>query len=511
MKGTAMTAPSTERMKRKGIGLLVIMSAVAVLALFTGAILLTTVRTLQAVTEGEQADQARYAAYSGIQSALSRLNTPNEAGWSHLLKTANPLAPNLPDDEDLIQVTFAGNPDVQAIVGVYNNSSFCPDAFKSATAPDGTEIPEGQIYICSTGIVRGKKKAEITTVGSLIGAQGYAFKNALFTNGPMEIASGLVDSFDSAVASGTVAPPLEYATGFDFYYSPYVQVGDSTTHKKKATIGTSSSANNAVVVGTTTGGSPTPGPGSTPTPPITGGTTAVVDGDVILPSGASGNTLEVASDASLLGQKQSGSQTIPATFLPTGAEPLPAVVGGTLTLIGGKTYHVPGDLVLDNVEVLVVPVTTGGTVTPVSIYVEDDVTVTNGSKLNWGKKPGNLQLYMLDSGAADFKMQGSKGSMLVAGGQAKVELDQAEIFGAVMAGAAKVKGDSKVHYDVKIAEMLQGRSDFTATSFFTGVSSSSETVQEISAGTAPPPPPAGTPTGGCGCGCGCLLAEQQCL
>ena len=132
--------------KRRGMGLLVVMGACSILALFTGAMLLTTTRTMAAVNDGEKTDKARYAAYSGIQTALARLNTPGESGWSHQLQpdkggAVPPLAEPIPADyEDLILVTFAGDPDVSAVVGVFNNSAACPAAYRSAATPDGTPI-----------------------------------------------------------------------------------------------------------------------------------------------------------------------------------------------------------------------------------------------------------------------------------------------------------------------------------------------------------------------------------
>ena len=161
-------------LRKRGIGLVAVMSALSVLSVFTGAILLTTVKTLGAVADGEYTDRARYAAYSGIQSALEQLNNARDAthrgpGWTHAYNDGTPCPTTIDEArEDVLQIIFPGHEDVQALVVVYNNSDFVTDAtYKSTVAPDGSAIPVGSIYISSTGLVAGKKKIQLTSVSSL--------------------------------------------------------------------------------------------------------------------------------------------------------------------------------------------------------------------------------------------------------------------------------------------------------------------------------------------------------
>ena len=105
--------------RNRGFGLMTVIFALGILSIFTLAVLTTTNQTMNAVTNGEKVDRARYAAYSGIQSALERLNR-QAPGWSHYVQVPGQVAPPAnptADDEDLMQVGFRTSPDVQAIVG----------------------------------------------------------------------------------------------------------------------------------------------------------------------------------------------------------------------------------------------------------------------------------------------------------------------------------------------------------------------------------------------------------
>ncbi len=198
--------------RNRGFGLMTVIFALGILSIFTLAVLTTTNQTMHAVTNGEKVDRARYAAYSGIQSALERLNR-QAPGWSHYVQVPGQVAPPTnptADDEDLMQVGFRTSSDVQAIVGVYNNSNFCPLAYRSATAPDGTVIPPGKIYISATAFVSGNKKLETASIGVLTTASGITFDKALFSDGQLAVNDAYIDSFssDNTAVAGAVVNSL---------------------------------------------------------------------------------------------------------------------------------------------------------------------------------------------------------------------------------------------------------------------------------------------------------------
>lgn len=514
-----------QKWKQRGIGLLVVLTAVTILALFTGAILLTTVRTLHAVSDGEKLDKARYAAFSGIQTALSRLNAPPDGvRWSHCIQPPTAGAPTTPPTpvtselEDLMLVTFRGDPDVSAVVGVYNNSLFCPVEFRTATAPDGTAIPLGSIYISSTGIVKGKKKLELTTVGALLNASGYTFENALFSDGELNVTSGVIDSFESTKTTaptghGTLAVPAEYAMGtggLPFFYAPYLDPTQPAGSRQLATplggakVGSNTRIKVGAAAGPPSGGPPSGGPPSGDTG------VALVDGDGVARDAA--DVMETPPDGDLLGSPQSSAEkSIPKTFVPAGATPLVVPTSGAIVLQPGTSYVVDGGLTLDGRDV-----TIGTGTGVVTVYVNGDVDIKN-STLNLKGLPNALQIYVVDDpvaeAAGDVKLEGTKGSFLMAGGNAEMEVKgQCDIFGALMAKKLQFGGNSKLHYDKSIGGTPMGKTDFELAQTFSGTSNATATVQEIQQ-TSSVPPPDPVPTGGCGCcgGCGCLMAETQCL
>jgi hypothetical protein len=515
-----------QKWKRRGIGLLVVLTAVTILALFSGAILLTTVRTLHAVSDGEKLDKARYAAFSGIQTALSRLNAPDGVRWSHCIQQPTAGAPSVPpvplpsELEDLMLVTFRGDADVSAVVGVYNNSLFCPQEFRSPTAPDGTAIPEGSIYISATGIVKGKKKLELTTVGALLNASGYTFENALFSDGELRVTSGVIDSFDStkttpptAAGHATLPVPPEYAQGaggLPFFYAPYLDPTQPATNRQLATpLGEAKVGSNTGIKVGAVAVPPGGPPGSPPGPPPVPGV-ALVDGDGVAQDTLS--ILETPPDGDLLGAtKSSAEKSIPKTFVPAGATPLTVPASGPIVLQPGTAYVIDGGLTLDGREVTVAAGTGAAT-----IFVNGKVDIKNSS-LNLKGVPKSLQIYVVDDpvaeAAGDIKLEGTKGSFLMAGGSAEMEVTgQCDIFGALMAKKMLFGGDSKLHYDKSIGATAQGKTDFELAQTFSGTSNATATVQEIQSNDALPPPDP-VPPGGCGCcgGCGCLMAETQCL
>lgn len=528
-------------LRKKGVGLVAVMSAVSVLSLFTGAILLTTVKTLGAVADGEYTDRARYAAYSGIQSALEQLNNPRDGthrgpGWSHAYDDGSPCPATIDEArEDVLQIVFPGRDDVQALVVVYNNSDFVPNpTYKSALAPDGSVIPPGSIYISATGLVAGKKKIQLTSVGSLLSASGYRFEEALRSNGALHVGSGVIDNFDSSATTGATTPVATTADAttygaMDFWYRPYINQADQSAKTMKSPIGSNSDADGSVVLGDQ-------------------GTT-LVDGEVTTGTGATAAAL-YKNDANTV---ITGSTTnhkitkIAKTFAPSAASgytnlapppgpPAPYAPPSAWTLAAGTTYFVDGDLLLDGTQVSVTPGTTAATANaPATIYVKHALTIQNSASLNWGKNPKNLQIYVLDDNAGAVGVRDSKGSFVMAAGGSVVTLDNAEIFGAVQ-GQEIASQNSRVHFDVTLEGLPVGRADLTNSNTFSDTQNTSPTVTGVvNSGALPPaagpgpapapapgpgpapapgpgPAPAPAPAAGCGCGCGgCLMARTSCV
>ena len=486
--------------KKRGIGLMSVLGALSMLSIFTAAILASTVRTLKAVTDVEKSDKARYAAYSGIQSALSRLNTPGQAGWSRILQT-RPPGSTLPADEDLMQVTFrledgvTKDPDLQAIVGVYNNTDFCPAPYRSAFGPDGvTPLPPGNLMVCSTGLARDKTRIELTTVGASIKASGYLFNKAVYTVGNTSVLTGSnVTSFDSGTTDST-------GFGADFTYVPY----DPDTGPKLSDIGTQMDVVPPAVL---------PADAALE---VDG--TSKVDGNAENP-GANTSNFNGATPANLKGNVVDNSgKVIPSTFDPSSALTL-NTVPAVIQVNSGETYRLVGDLVLTGRQILINP-PGSGPVRPVAIYVTgqidlDNCTINMVGPLQ-GKRPSLLQFYLEDLGTPPSplplraKIKDTTGSFVLAGKHVRAEVENSTIYGALMVGQCKLFNNSQLRFDVRLKDRAIGNSDLTVSNMFTGSNEAPATVEAIASSPATYPPPAAAGAG-CGCGCGCLLAEVQCL
>ncbi|MCW5868311.1 MAG: hypothetical protein KIS61_13710, partial [Candidatus Eremiobacteraeota bacterium] len=460
LKGVERYAKS---LRKRGIGLVAVMSALSVLSLFTGAILLTTVKTLGAVADGEYSDRARYAAYSGIQSALEQLNNPRDAthrgpGWSHAYYDGAPCPATIDSArEDVLQIIFPNNPDVQALVVVYNNSEFVTDpTYRSSTAPDGSPIPPGSIYISATGLVQGKKKIQLTSVSSLLAASGYHFDEALFANGKLNLKSGLIDSFDSTITTGTPDAAISTAaddaaySGMAYFYRPYLNQTAGLANKR-APIGSNDNSDGAIELGDAGD--------------------LIVDGDVKTGTGATPGAISQGATTRVTGTQTYGNKQIPQTFMPsastgyvtlepptTPGPPAPFNPGSTWNLTAGQTYFVNGDLLLDGTTVNV----DTSSPNPTTIYVKSKLDIKNSSSLNWGKNPKMLQIYVMDENSGDIRILNSKGSFLMAAGGSTAKLEDSEIFGSIQAKEIEAH-NAKVHFDSTLENTVVGKADFTNT------------------------------------------------
>lgn len=336
-------------------------------------------------------DRARLAAESGVCDAMAQLKT--SSSWN-----AGFTGKAMPTDTDLSYT-----------VRVTNNLS----GSTAVTAPDGTSVPQGLVYLDSSGSVKTVTRKACVMVQVAGGANpfDYAIFSANSLPDQIDIGNGaLVNSYDSSVS-----PPV---------YGSQALVGTNGNIllKNQAVI-----QGDTVAVGTVSGGTTT-GSNKTLTSPVTWA-------DVTFTPPPSSGDVSVTSTTATLGPGSYGSVTLNNNT--------------RLTLSAG-TYYLT-DLSLSNGSALVL---SSG---PVIVYMSGTLTVINNATMNATGRPQNLQFYSSYVSQATDKNPGvllnNNGvvNCTVYAPHAWADLENnAQFSGSLLAGWADVANNCTVHYDVSL-------------------------------------------------------------
>ncbi len=427
--------------------MLLILAICGILAAYTGAVGLSASANLRGVTNQVDVDQARYAANSGIQAALSRLSLPSKQPAAAPERYGEGVAWSDVDfyyKPDLTTLQSSANPRIKAVVQVFNNTK---GAFhRTSTTPDGAPIPEGRVFIIAAGIFEEGERKQSTTLGALAKPVGVIFDQAAFGKSTVRLTDVLVDCTDSSPAGWTPAS-----------YVPY----DLTAYPQRAAgVASNSALPNTVVMSNTR-----------------------VDGNVTV-----GPSAPLGSIAYLAGSSQTGTaaafsnaKDVSKPRAPAGTPSLagggPVTYTGPTTLTAG-TYVVTGKLKLDSATLTV----TGPTV----LYVEGDLEVT-ASRLNMGGRPSNLQIYV---NGADVKFTDSQASVLVAAADSTLLCQNADLFGAFIADSVDLRA-SRLHYDQSVTDKVFGSTDWVADSFLGRATTMTVEVEPPATAPSPLPPAPG--------------------
>lgn len=390
----------------KGIGLPVILSACGILALATGVVAAYAMNNLGVVTRTQLYDQAHYGAYSGIQWALDAVSV-------------DPRTSSGSVSDVLGDLQFPSNPALTCKVYIFSNLPTA--ARKCSTAPDGTAIPPGAIYVVADATVVGHPTTRSSQLTALCTPRQFYFDNALFGDTQVKVLNGArVDCYNTY---------------------PYATYDPTTAPLKKATVASNSEASSTVI--------DISGPGT------------LVDGDAYVGPAGPLSAINLPTSTDLTGDKKNLStfKSLKLDHPPGNPDqnyPGGLTVSSSLTFQAGKTYMVDGDLTIaSGGSIKVTPPATPSGVPQENdafVFVKGNVIVQSGGQLGDPvDKPETLQIYVpKSSGSHSLTMTGGTACCAVAGPDLQASITGgAEIYGAVIADSITLDG-SKLHFDTNL-------------------------------------------------------------
>jgi len=370
----------------------------------------------------EKALQADYAAQTGLQRAVGELS--QDSSWAPTLYTGS----------------LSSRPGLSFEVETVNN--FASTA--SVTAPDGSEVPGGRVWLRARGLVDGKPMA-----GGLGTAKSVPVKPSVVFDFVVDerrsLYFGKGDFVDSLVDSYAGGPPSSYV--------PYLVPGDPSTYRRVAKF---HSSNN-----------------------LEARLTGFVDAEPIASS---------ESVADIDPAHCSGTLVIDPTWPPYWKFRVPATVatqpmltppssGGippgrygrlnvppstTVTLGAGRYYFETINLDPDATITLDASVTDTN---PCEVYIGENLLFEPGASANPDHPPRHLQLYSTDEKNGYTKLTFEDDTRIcatIAGLGAEVRFEnRVEFFGAMKVYDFYEGVESKLHYDESLAgQVLEGSAEW---------------------------------------------------
>lgn len=428
---------------KKGSALAVVLLVASILMMLTGVVggkAMTHMRGVSGVTWNKQ---ARHAAYGGLQCALSCLSNAPMANGSSYWQT-------MPQD-----------PNLQFQFNIYNNSL----GTSAVTAPDGTVVPAGKVYIMSQGwAADGAGRGSASMMNSLAEPSSAKFEQASLTDAQTALTGAVVDAYDSAAAP----------------YSTYFIPGNASTYLKKAPVISNLATAGAVSL-----------------------SASQVDGDIKVGPGATLATAYSSSGGSFASGTQSASSApknipsykVPATLASAASlgnlnvvssqAVAPGVYdkltgnGATITLAGGGVYYFKNGLDLSNCQI-VIDFSTGADVV---VYSSGNVDVHANTQINNGSAghAKNLQLYFTGAaGQQKLRVDSNSKVCLVSGGdKLSTSISSgAEIFGALIGRDVNLNS-AMIHFDTSLpTATMSGLTMWTLLGVQTDTGGSFSTAQQ---------------------------------
>ncbi|MBS2034959.1 hypothetical protein JST97_08220 [bacterium] len=402
-----------------------ILGAVGILALATGVAGAYAVNNLGALSREQSYDMAHYASYSGIQWGLAQV--------TKYPRISSPPDTAVPEKADYVgDLGFNSNSELSCKVWIYSNLATANPRW--SMAPDGTKLPDGTVYIVSNALFNGNATSRTAQLTALCTPTLFYFNNALLGDAAVKVMNGsILDSF----AGGTY-PPATFVNS-----SANVTTNDETTPGAITVDGGSTHVYGGAYYG-----------------PSGSAAQVVVSGGAVLDDPPAALNSQVPLKLS----KPPGP---PITTKANSGLDF-HLTSGVTTLTGGTTYVIDGKLIIDpgaTLKILPNPsppvVAPGDTADPqvddAFIFVKGDIIV-KGTLGDFADKPETLQLYVPKQGGGHtFTMDNGKGSFTLAGPDVTALIDNgSEVNGAIIAKSITVDHTSKIHYDNSLFKKPRG-------------------------------------------------------
>lgn len=395
----------TRRRPSRGFALVLTLAAIALLALATLTVSSTASSALEAILIRLQARRATHAAEAGLADAVLALRA-NDA-WSGFTPSLRTL-PTFPDLTYTLEVT--------------NNSA----GSAGVTAPDGTAVPAGAVYLRATGTAARGVQRIATALATRQGSS--LFRYAVFgTNGVTSSGSSLIDAFDATLGPYSTAAVIPGA----------------------ADVGTNATTAGAIALkgGTVVNGDLTVGPGADPATAIVGAASAL--GSVYV----AGSPFALPAVAPSPMPSPPYSNVVPSSgssfTLAPGAYGDLSVNGGTVllqtgTYVFGASTGSTGSVTLKSGATLAVAPGAG----PVRVYFAGSWNSSGGAVVNPTGLASNLVIAGLPT-VTSVTLAGNAGATYAAYvPTADIKVTGGTyIEGALIGASVKLSSGVAVHYD----------------------------------------------------------------
>ena len=413
--------PKQFRTRAVSLPLVLLFSALLLILSLTDC--LRVQQALSTRNSREKALQADYAAQTGLQRAVGELSL--DSNWAPALFIG----------------TLSSRPGLSFEVEVVNN-------FNSAsptTAPDGSDVPAGRVWLRSRGLVDGKPMAgglgtakSVPVKPSVVFDQVIDERRSLYLGKGPSFTGCLVDSYSGG-------PPTSYA--------PYLVPGDPGTYRRAARF---HSSNNLEAVQT----------GFVDAEPIAS-SESVADIDPAHCSGAL--TIDPTWPPYWKFRVPAAVATMPMTIPPSSGGIPPGRYGSlnvpassNVTLGPGRYYFKTLNLGLDATLTLDPTVSDAS---PCEIYIGETLLFEPGARANPDHPPRHLQIYSTDekNGYTELTFEDdSRICATITGLGAEVRFEnRVEMFGAMKVYDFYEGADSKIHYDESLAgQVLEGSAEW---------------------------------------------------
>lgn len=287
-------------------------------------------------------------------------------------------------------------------------------------------LPEGTVYVLSTGQERNGGQRQVGAVVKLGKAKESLLNFSVFTSSLDLNGGSSIDSFDS-------------------------RTGQSS--RESATLGTNSESPGSIRMGSGTwvrgeikvGPKGKPGQARPNRPNFRSDDTVWKNWSAW---SLEESTLEERVDYPAVDSPASGKKDFKINW--KGAEIAPGSYGDLRASGGGQVQLRGGTYVFDSIKL-----TGGARISlsddkPTVIYVKKKLDMSNGTVYNTSRKPRNL-LFMMDRKSKAKLTGGAKAYMVVYGPEASITMSGGtNLYGALVAKEIKMTGGARLHYDVDL-------------------------------------------------------------